>query len=152
MSEEKLNGLYVVKPWDLMVEEYWVNSNGSININPYFTDHMERNLDFGRVIDIEDGVWKSPDGVKWNISEDMLLGPYFKWGEKCLVREDESEKWEVKLFVAYSPGHEYYIGCKDAAYKYVKRREDKQEKESRQEVFDKSGELIGYFIPKEEGK
>jgi hypothetical protein len=109
------DGLYVVKPWKLLEEQYGLNENQNINCRITWTKRMEGELnDYGRVIKVTNNQWNL-----WGISEDMLLGPYIPYGTEVEV-SDYGEEWSRKTFVSYVHGSDYPVMAGVDGWKYVR--------------------------------
>ena len=132
--------------------EYGLNSLGNIDILPLFTKDMEMGLPESRILELsESGCWGG-----WSFSENMILGDYIAPGTEIEVSDDE-ENWKPCYFACYIPFSKWKIQGFDRdknpmTYQYCRLIEEKQEptkpEQTKQEVFDKNGNVIGYFIPK----
>lgn len=122
------DGKYVVKPWHILVSELREDEcDDSVLGTKYgvcYTKEMERNIPDSRIINIIDGKWCYMDvygnHVNIEVSSNILLGPYFKYGEDCEV-SDDNKAWGTVAFHYYTPGCMYALFTSQGAYKYVRR-------------------------------
>jgi len=147
----------VIKSWKQMELECGLTCKGDINTLPHFTNDMESSIPESRIIEFDEGSYW--DG--WRFSEDMILGDYIAPGAEIEVSDDGVD-WDsgavyesAYFFVGYQP----FSVCPVRAFgkrkncyewKYCRPVQEKPEqaKQTEQEVFDKNGNMIGYFIPK----
>jgi len=147
----------IIKSWKQMELEYRLTCEGDINIPSRFTKEMESSIPESRIIELdEDSCWGG-----WRFSEEMILGDYIALGAEIEVSDDGVD-WDsgavyesAYFFVGYQP----FSVCPVRAFgkrkncyewKYCRPVQEKPEqaKQTEQEVFDKNGNMIGYFIPK----
>lgn len=100
------NGRVIVKPWKMMEEQYGFTEVGNINCQKTWTYLAEMECPESRIIEVKDGTWRG-----WHISQDMLLGPAFEWGEMIGVRDCDSDEWLKMPFRGYSCtlNKDYYL-------------------------------------------
>jgi hypothetical protein len=93
------DGLYVRKPYKMLVEEYGANAVGVVLLEGLnFTPGMN---ELPQVINVIDG-YCAYNGTTWSIADWMLLGPYYEWGEEVEV-SDSGEYWDTGRFLCYVP-------------------------------------------------
>ena len=108
----------VIYPWGFLEQKYGLHAGGSIKLKPHFVTSMEHALaGTDRVVNIDlvdDTCYAAtfPDGSLWEISDEMILGPAFAWGEEIEV-SDDGENWMLDRFCAYTPGATYAIRTLD---------------------------------------
>lgn len=100
-NHRKLNGLFVAKPQ----EE--IRPNETTGTTIIWSDSMEYECPPARVIHVRDSFWR-PAAHNYVITSNMLMGPFFKYGEECEV-SDDTEQWHKAKFKYYAPGIEKLV-------------------------------------------
>jgi hypothetical protein len=123
------DGLYVRKPYKMLVEEYGADADGSVsapNGGAYFMLAMDY---LPQVISVTDNECCAHNGKRWTVEDWMLLGPYYEWGEEVEV-SDGGEYWNPYRFLCYVPipGRSYKVAVMDdngclSFYRYVRKPE-----------------------------
>lgn len=105
------NGKYFVKPWALMERECWIT-----DATYRWIKRMEAEIPKDRIINIIDDEWDITTGMgsSFMITDEMLVGPAFEWGEEIEVSDDAKAWYESHYFMGIAPGGEYpYITTTD---------------------------------------
>ena len=119
----KIGDRVVIKPWGLMVKQFGFFGT-EIKCKNTFTCEMERNLKgTDRVITIN---YVCSEGHPYEtdvllkgcvISDDMILGYAFEYGEEIEVG-DISGEWNKHKFVSYIPGDEWPVNTDCSHYRF----------------------------------
>lgn len=107
-----LDGLYVVKPIERLIEEFdnLTSEEGfeQVVVNGVnFTKSMLTQLPLGNIIKIVDDTWVTDSG-SYRVVEEMLLGPYLEYKQPCEA-SDNGKLWKPAKFITYCPGNRFPV-------------------------------------------
>jgi hypothetical protein len=93
------DGLYVRKPYKMLVEEYGADADGHVwHEDSNFVPEMD---ELPQIIEVVNDCCNY-NGTTWSIADYMLLGPHYEWGEEVEASED-GEDWVPQRFLCYVP-------------------------------------------------
>lgn len=108
----------VIKPWGLMEKEYGLGNEGQIRAGiRRWTEHYEQCIKGSdrsyEIYTVADDYYfiEIPDCRSCHITDEMILGHAFAWGEKIEVRDGDGQDWVRERFCAYLPGRKLPVVC-----------------------------------------